>query len=71
MIANGNFVFEERDLVSIIASPASAKAFFSKIDYNIQPIKDAIIVGGGAITYYLTDMLLRSGISVKIIEKNR
>lgn len=69
-IANGNFVFAERDLVSIIASPNSAKEFFSKIDYKIQPIKDAIIVGGGSITYYLTDMLLRSGISVKIIEKS-
>jgi len=70
-IANGNFVFAERDLVSIIASPASAKDFFSKIDYKIQPIKDTIIVGGGSIAYYLTDILLRSGISVKIIEKNR
>ena len=70
-IANGNFVFAERDLVSIIASPASAKKFFSQINYNIQPIKDTIIVGGGAITYYLADMLIRSGISVKIIEKNR
>ncbi len=70
-IANGNFIFAERDVISIIASPGSAKEFFSKIGYHIQPIKDAIIVGGGAISYYLTDMLLRSGISVKIIEKNR
>lgn len=70
-IANGNFVFAERDVVSIIASPSNAKEFFSKINYKIQPIKDAIIVGGGSISYYLTDMLLRSGISVKIIEKSR
>lgn len=70
-IANGNFVFEERDVISIIASPAGAKQFFAKIDYKLQPIKDAIIVGGGSITYYLTDLLLRSGISVKIIEKSR
>lgn len=69
-IANGNFVFAERDIISIIASPASAKSFFSKIGYKMQPIKDTIIVGGGAISYYLTDILLRSGISVKIIEKN-
>ena len=70
-IANGNFVFEERDVISIIASPEGAKKFFAKIDYKLQPIKDAIIVGGGAITYYLTGLLLRSGIAVKIIEKNR
>lgn len=70
-IANGNFVFEEKDVISIIASPAGAKDFFSKIDYKIQPIKDAIIVGGGAITYYLLGLLERSGISCTVIEKDR
>jgi trk system potassium uptake protein TrkA len=69
-IANGNFVFEERDVISIIASPRSAKAFFNKIDYKLQPIKDALIVGGGAITHYLCELLEKSDISVKVIEKD-
>ena len=69
-IANGNFVFAEKDVVSFIASPRQAKSFFQKIDYNIQPIKDALIVGGGAITYYLMELLEKSGISCKVIEKN-
>ena len=34
-IANGNFTFEAKDVISIIASPAGAKAFFKKIDYQI------------------------------------
>ena len=69
-IANGNFVFAERDVVSIIASAKSAKDFFSKIDYKIQPIKDALIVGGGAITYYLLGMLEKSGIACTVIDKD-
>nr|MBE6545376.1 Trk system potassium transporter TrkA [Oscillospiraceae bacterium] len=69
-IANGNFVFAERDVVSIIASANNAKDFFAKIDYKIQPIKDALIVGGGAITYYLLGLLEKSGISCTVIEKN-
>ena len=69
-IANGNFVFEEKDVVSIIASPAGAKAFFKKIDYQIQPIKDALIVGGGPITYYLCELLENSGISCTVVEKD-
>ncbi|MBO7196439.1 MAG: Trk system potassium transporter TrkA [Clostridia bacterium] len=69
-IANGNFVFEERDVVSIIAAPAGAKAFFKKIDYKIQPIKDALIVGGGPITYYLCELLENSGISCTVVEKD-
>ncbi len=69
-IANGNFVFAERDVISIIASPQGAKDFFNKINYKIQPIKDALIVGGGAITHYLCELLEKSGIDVKVIEKN-
>ena len=69
-IAHGNFVFEEKDVISIIASPAGAKAFFKKIDYKIQPIKDALIVGGGPITYYLCTLLESSGISCTVVEKD-
>lgn len=69
-IANGNFVFEERDTVSFIASSKDAIDFFSGIDHKIQPIKDAIIVGGGELTHYLCSLLNRSGISVKVIEKD-
>ncbi|MBR5144454.1 MAG: Trk system potassium transporter TrkA [Clostridia bacterium] len=69
-IANGNFVFEGKDVISIIASPVRAKAFFKKIDYQIQPIKDALIVGGGPITYYLCDLLDGSGIDCTVVEKD-
>ena len=69
-IANGNFVFAEKDVVSMIASADSAKDFFSKIDYKIQPIKNALIVGGGAITYYLLGLLEKSGIACTVIEKD-
>jgi trk system potassium uptake protein TrkA len=69
-IANGNFVFEEKDVVSIIASARQAKSFFEKIDFKIQPIKDALIVGGGAISYYLMELLEKSGIACKVIEKD-
>ena len=69
-IANGNFVFEGKDVISIIASPVRAKAFFKKINYQIQPIKDALIVGGGPITYYLCDLLDGSGIDCTVVEKD-
>ncbi len=68
-IAKGDFVFAERDVVSIIASPKNAAAFFKKIDYNMRSVKNAMVVGGGDIARYLTRDLCRSGIRVKIIEK--
>lgn len=69
-IPKGDFVFAERDVISIIASSKSATDFLTKIDFKLLPVKDVAIVGGGAITYYLCELLERSGISVKVIEKN-
>ncbi len=70
-IANGDFIFAERDIVSVIASPRNASEFFRKIKYSMRSVKDVMIVGGGEIAHYLTGILRRTGISVKIIEKER
>ena len=70
-IANGELVFEEKDIISIIASPRNANDFFRKIKYKINSVKDAMIVGGGEITYYLCERLHRAGIPAKIIEKDK
>ena len=69
-IANGDFVFAERDVVSIVAEPKHASEFFSKIERRGQSIKNAMIIGGGVLTHYLCEILERSGISLKIIEKD-
>ncbi len=69
-IANGDFVFAEKDIVSIVATPKNANEFFKKINYKGHSVKDAFVVGGGAIVHYLCGILERSGITVKIIEKD-
>ena len=69
-IANGDFVFEGKDIISIIASPKNAEEFFDKIGYKSQSVKSAMIIGAGETTHYLCDVLQKSGISLKIIEKN-
>lgn len=69
-IANGNSVFEEKDVISIVAAPKKATDFFRKIKYKMNSVKDVMIVGGGELGHYLTEILVRSGIDVKIIEKD-
>ena len=69
-IANGDFVFAEKDVITIVAAPIKAKEFFSYINYTGQSIKNAIVVGGGVITHYLGEIMGKSGISLKIIERN-
>ena len=70
-IPKGDFIFAEKDVVSIIASAKSAKEFFEKIGYALDPIRDAVIIGGGTMTHYLCEMLEKSGVQVKIIEKDK
>ncbi len=70
-IANGNLVFEEKDVISLIATPKNASAFFKSIDYKMNSVKDIMIIGGGEVAYYLCKILKRSSnMSIKIIEKD-
>lgn len=69
-IANGDFVFAQKDVISIIASHKNANDFFKKIEYKARSVKNTIIIGGGEISQYLCEILRKYGIAVKIIEKN-
>ena len=69
-IPNGDFIFEARDTITIISSKRKAYNFFKKIDNFYSGVKDVMIVGIGALTHYLCEMLGNSGISIKVIEKN-
>ena len=52
-IANGEFVFEEKDVISIEAATRKAGEFFRKINYRMHSLKDVMAVGGGEIGHYL------------------
>lgn len=69
-IPDGDFVLKSGDLVSIVASIEGCAAFFKKIGVKTNRVKNCIIVGGGATSYYLAKLLLKTGIHVKIIEKS-
>ncbi|MBR4723447.1 MAG: Trk system potassium transporter TrkA [Clostridia bacterium] len=69
-IPDGDFVIENGDFISIVASPEGSIDFFKKIGVKTNSVKDTIIVGGGATAYYLAKQLISSGIRVKIIEQN-
>ena len=71
LIAKGDLVFAERDVISLVATHKSANAFFEKIKYKTNAVKDAVLVGGGEIAEYLSVLLLRDGIKVKIVEPDK
>ena len=68
-IADGNLVFTQRDVISVVASPKNAADFFHTIGYRTRPVKDVMVVGGGETAQYLCGILHRSGVSVKLIDR--
>ena len=69
-IPGGNFILKDNDRVSIVASPKNSAAFFKKIGLATNQVKNALIVGGGTLGYYLAKQLLHMKIKVRIVERD-
>src|SRR5699024_10369574 len=70
-IPSGSFTLQDNDLVSIIASPKNSALFFKKIGVHTHQVRNALIVGGGTLGYYLASLLIEMKIKVRIIESRK
>ena len=70
-IPSGDSTIMEGDTISITASHTDLSAFFGKLGLMGKPVKDAMLLGGGHIAYYLAERLVKLGIRTHIIEKDR
>lgn len=70
-IPDGKFELLENDLISIVASPVQSGSFFRKIGLKTNQVRSAMLLGGGKISFYLAEQLIKMNISVKIIELDR
>ena len=71
VIPRGDFVIEKGDKIHIIESATEINAFSKKIKMFKPKAKTVFIIGGGKIGYYLAKELIASGVSVKIVEKDK
>lgn len=71
IIPNGAFTFQENDIVAIASERRNALLFFRKIGIVKKSVDNAILAGGGKISYYLAKSLIQAGIKVTIIEVDR
>ena len=69
-IPTGDFKLEAGDKITVTAAATNLAKLISKLDLSSQRIRDVMIVGGGRIASYLTKMLVKTGVRVKIIEQN-
>ncbi len=70
-IPNGDYVVDKEDILTIIAIPWEAEKFFRSIGVKTNRANNVMIIGGGSMAYYLTEILLKTGVDVKIIERDR
>jgi len=70
IIPSGLFTIQEEDRLFITSTRKDITTFFKKLKNN-KPIKDCFIIGGSVTAQYLCKDLEKSGVDVKILEKNK
>ena len=71
VIPKGSFELKSGDIITVVATSKEQSNFLKSIGVATNQIKNVIIVGGGRSAYYLSDILIKKGMSVKIIEQDR
>ncbi|WP_099203546.1 Trk system potassium transporter TrkA [Miniphocaeibacter massiliensis] len=69
-IPNGDFILKANDIIYIIGENDALNEFFRFIGTKSK-IKNVIVVGGGRISYYLIERLIKQHVHVKVIEKRK
>jgi trk system potassium uptake protein TrkA len=70
VIPDGKFTLHNGDVVTFLATQDKAREFFTKIHLAVRPVHNAMLVGGGAIGYYLAKELIANKIQVRIVERS-
>ena len=70
-IPNGDYVIEKGDILTIIAMPLEAERFFHDIGVKTNKVSNVMIIGGSSMAYYLTKILVKYGVEVKLIERSK
>ena len=70
-IPNGAFTLQAGDRLSITSTVKELRRFFAAVGQLKKPIKQVMIVGGSRTAVYLSRMLMESGMSVTVVEKER
>ncbi len=67
----GDFVLKAGDVIGVTAPDGELTKFFKAVGIFKQPIRDLLVIGGGKVTYYLEQLLVRGKIASTVIESNK
>ncbi len=68
---NGDFVLSEGDRVFFTAPTNNLAKLLKNLKVITRRVKRVMLVGGGRVSYYLAQLLLKDGMSVRIIEDDK
>ena len=64
-------VFMSEDKVHVTGSTSCIVSFLKRAGHTVEKFRSVMIIGGGRISVYLTENILKMGMRVKIIEVNK
>ena len=71
MVPNsGDFTFREGDRIFVTAPTKDLTTLLKNLGIITRRVRQVLLCGGGRVSFYLASALEKSGISVRIIEKN-
>lgn len=70
IVPKGDFVLHEGDRIFITAPTKELTVLLKNLGIITRRVRSCLLCGGDRISYYLTELLVKDGIDVKIIEKS-
>ena len=70
LVPSGNFVLQEGDRIFVTAPTENLTILLKNLGIITRRVRKVMLCGGGRVTFYLTRLLKKSGIQVRIIEAN-
>lgn len=70
IMPSGNFVLREGDKIFVTSESNNLTRLLKNLGIITRKVNRVLICGGGRVSYYLSQLLLKSGIQVQIIENN-
>ena len=67
---SGEFTFREGDRIFVTAPTRNLTALLKNLGIITRRVRSCLLCGGGRVSYYLASSLLKSGISVTIVEND-
>lgn len=69
-VPTGSFILKEDDRIYVTGPHTDLEEFYKSLGHSEERIKSVFIIGGGRITHYLADILLKKKMKLKIVELN-